>query len=192
MTRSLEPPGAAGAAPRRERPSDRAATPPVPVAPARQTRRAPRCRCSRRSRRRKKSAAVIGPLRRIGGADASSSHVPAAQPAASYLVADRTALSWLLTTDHKRIGVLYLFTVSFFLALGGVFALALRLEHLTPGPGLMTAMTYDRLFTLHGVTMVWLFMIPSIPAAFGNFFLPIMIGAKDVAFPRLNLLSYWI
>jgi cytochrome c oxidase subunit 1 len=110
----------------------------------------------------------------------------------SYLSIDSTVRSWLLTTDHKRIGVLYLFTVSFFLALGGSFALALRVEHLGPGPTVMTAMTYDRLFTLHGVTMVWLFMIPSIPAAFGNFFLPIMIGAKDVAFPRLNLLSYWI
>jgi cytochrome c oxidase subunit 1 len=110
----------------------------------------------------------------------------------SYLVAGRSVRSWLLTTDHKRIGVLYLFTTSFFLALGGAFALVLRIEHLTPGPGVMTAMTYNRLFTLHGVTMVWLFMIPSIPAAFGNFFLPIMLGAKDVAFPKLNLLSYWI
>jgi cytochrome c oxidase subunit I len=117
---------------------------------------------------------------------------PAAQPETSYLAIERTVWSWLSTTDHKRIGVLYLFTTSFFLALGGVFALVLRLEHLTPGPGLMTAMNYNRLFTLHGVTMVWLFMIPSIPAAFGNFFLPIMMGAKDVAFPRLNLLSYWV
>ncbi len=73
--------------------------------------------------------------------------------------------SWLVTTDHKRIGVLYLFSVLFFLFLGGVFALLLRLEHLTPGPTIMTAMTYNRLFTLHGVTMVWLFAIPSIPAA---------------------------
>src|SRR6185369_9284853 len=70
--------------------------------------------------------------------------------------------------------------------------LAVRLEHLTPGPGVMTAMTYNRLFSLHGITMVWLFMIPSIPAAFGNFFLPIIVGAKDVAFPRLNLASYYI
>src|SRR5256885_2331955 len=76
--------------------------------------------------------------------------------------------------------------------LGGLFATILRLEHLTPGPTLMTPMTYNRLFTLHGVTMVWLFMIPSIPAAFGNFFLPIMLGAKEIAFPRLNLLGYWV
>jgi cytochrome c oxidase subunit 1 len=110
----------------------------------------------------------------------------------SYLTVARTVGSWLVTTDHKRIGVLYLFSVLFFLFLGGVFALLLRIEHLTPGPTIMTAMTYNRLFTLHGVTMVWLFMIPSIPAAFGNFMLPIMIGAKDVAFPRLNLISYYL
>src|SRR4029078_6189401 len=78
------------------------------------------------------------------------------------------------------------------LALGGFFAMALRLEHLTPRPTVMTAMTYNRMFTLHGVVMVWLFMIPSIPSSFGNFLLPIMLGAKDVAFPRLNLFSYYL
>ena len=118
---------------------------------------------------------------------------PRARPAEeSYLTIARTVGSWLVTVDHKRIGILYLITVLFFLLVGGIFALAVRLEHLTPGPTIMTAMTYNRMFTLHGVTMVWLFMIPSIPASFGNFFLPIMIGAKDVAFPRLNLISYYI
>jgi cytochrome c oxidase subunit I len=111
---------------------------------------------------------------------------------ADYLVAGRTVKSWLTTTDHKRIGILYLVTVLLMLALGGAFALLLRIEHLTPGPTIVTAYSYNRLFTLHGITMVWLFMIPSIPAAFGNFLLPIMIGAKDVAFPRLNLASYYI
>jgi cytochrome c oxidase subunit I len=110
----------------------------------------------------------------------------------SYLTIARTVQSWLVTTDHKRIGVLYLFSVLFFLALGGAFAILIRIEHFTPGPTIMDATTYNRLFTLHGVIMVWLFMIPSIPAAFGNFFLPIQIGAKDVAFPRLNLISYYI
>ena len=100
--------------------------------------------------------------------------------------------SWVLTTDHKRIGVIYLFTLLVMLALGGFFAMAIRLEHLTPGPTLMTAMTYNRFFTLHGVIMVWLFMIPSIPSSFGNYMLPIMLGAKDVAFPRLNLFSYYL
>jgi cytochrome c oxidase subunit 1 len=110
----------------------------------------------------------------------------------TYLNIAYTVKSWVLTTDHKRIGILYLVTTIFALMLGGVFALALRTEHLTPGPTIMDAYTYNRMFTMHGIVMVWLFMIPSIPAAFGNFLLPIMIGAKDVAFPRLNLLSYYI
>jgi cytochrome c oxidase subunit 1 len=116
--------------------------------------------------------------------------VPA--PPASYATEQQTIRSWLLSTDHKRIGVLYFVATSLALALGGSFALLLRIEHLTPGPTIMTALTYNRLFTLHGVTMVWLFMIPSIPATFGNFLLPMQIGARDVAFPRLNLLSFWI
>lgn len=111
---------------------------------------------------------------------------------ADYLGTATTIRSWLLTTDHKRIGLLYLGAVATFLALGGFFAMAMRLEHLTPNKTIMTAMTYNRAFTLHGVVMVWLFMIPSIPSTFGNFLLPIMVGAKDVAFPRLNLLSFYI
>ncbi len=110
----------------------------------------------------------------------------------NYLNAAFTVRSWLLTTDHKRIGVMYFVTTVIFLALGGAFALALRMEHLTPTRTFMDAYTYNRLFTMHGIVMVWLFMIPSIPAAFGNFLLPLMLGAKDVAFPRLNLLSYYI
>jgi cytochrome c oxidase subunit 1 len=110
----------------------------------------------------------------------------------SYLNAAHTVRSWVLTTDHKRIGVMYLVSTILALGLGGAFALVLRTEHLTPGPTIIDAQTYDRMFTMHGVAMVWLFMIPSIPAAFGNFLLPIMLGAKDVAFPRLNLLSYYI
>ena len=110
----------------------------------------------------------------------------------SYATSETTLRSWLLTTDHKRIGILFLGAVTLFLLLGGVFALILRTEHLTPDPTLVDAMTYNRLFTLHGVIMVWLFMIPSIPTVFGNFFLPIMIGAKEVAFPRLNLASFYI
>src|SRR5262249_23270945 len=110
----------------------------------------------------------------------------------TYLTVTKTVWSWVATTDHKRIGLLYLFSTVIALAVGGVFALALRTEHLTPGPTIMDASTYNRMFTLHGVIMVWLFMIPAIPSIFGNFFLPIMIGAKDVAFPRLNLLSYYI
>ncbi len=110
----------------------------------------------------------------------------------TYLGAETTIRSWLLTTDHKRIGVLYLVSLLFTVALGGFFAMAIRIEHLTPHRTVMSAMTYNRFFTLHGVIMVWLFLIPSIPSSFGNFVLPIMVGAKDVAFPRLNLLSWYI
>lgn len=110
----------------------------------------------------------------------------------TYLGVETTIRSWLLTTDHKRIGVLYLVSLLFMLALGGFFAMALRIEHLSPHRTVMSAMTYNRFFTLHGVIMVWLFLIPSIPSSLGNFLLPLMLGAKDVAFPRLNLLSWYL
>ena len=110
----------------------------------------------------------------------------------SYLTSERGVLSWLTTLDHKRIGILYLVSVLVFLALGGTFAMIMRIELIAPGQTIVSSETYNRLFTLHGVVMVWLFMIPSIPAAFGNFFLPIMIGAEEVAFPRLNLASWYI
>ncbi len=110
----------------------------------------------------------------------------------TYLNVAHTVKSWALTTDHKRIGVLYLFTTVLMLALGGAFALVMRTHLLTPSGALLDSYTYNRTFTMHGIVMVWLFMIPSIPAAFGNFLIPLMIGAKDVAFPRLNLLSYYI
>jgi cytochrome c oxidase subunit I len=116
----------------------------------------------------------------------------AEQPEPDYLTAGRGLRSWLLTTDHKRIGLMFYAVILFMLLLGGVFALFIRLELLTPDKTIMTAGTYNRLFTLHGVTMVWLFMIPSIPNAFGNFVLPIMLGAKDLAFPRLNLASFYV
>jgi len=99
---------------------------------------------------------------------------------------------WLLTTDHKRIGILFFFGTTLALILGGTFALVLRLELLTPDKTLVDAHTYNQLFTHHGVVMVWMFLIPSIPGVFGNFFVPIMIGAKDVAFPRLNLASFYV
>src|SRR5205823_3758677 len=92
----------------------------------------------------------------------------------------------------NRISVMFLVLVLIAFLLGGIFAMILRLELLTPGPTAISAMTYNRMFTLHGVVMVWLFMIPAIPSVFGNFFLPIMIGAKDVAFPRLNLASLYL
>ena len=100
--------------------------------------------------------------------------------------------SWLLTTDHKRIGLLYMVSLTLMFFVGGFMAVLMRLELLTPQGDLVTSDTYNKLFTLHGVIMVWFFLIPSIPSVMGNFILPLMIGAKDVAFPRLNLLSWYI
>jgi cytochrome c oxidase subunit 1 len=109
-----------------------------------------------------------------------------------YLNESRGLRSWLFTLDHKRIGVLYFWSTLAAFFLGGVFAMLIRLELLTPKQTLMTADTYNKVFTLHGAIMIFLFIIPSIPAAFGNFVLPLMLGAKDVAFPRLNLASYYV
>ena len=100
--------------------------------------------------------------------------------------------SWLLTTDHKRIGLLYMVSLTLMFFVGGFMAVLMRLELLTPAGDLVTSDTYNKLFTLHGVIMVWFFLIPSIPSVMGNFILPLMIGAKDVAFPKLNLLSWYI
>ncbi|MBC7793401.1 MAG: cbb3-type cytochrome c oxidase subunit I, partial [Clostridia bacterium] len=122
----------------------------------------------------------------------NSAQLPLLADTPDYLRHDKTIRSWLTTTDHKRIAVLFFVGVSLSLLLGGAFAMLIRIEHLTPGPTIMGPLAYNRSFTLHGVIMVWLFMIPSIPNVFGNFFLPIMIGAKDVAFPRLNLTSFYL
>ncbi|MEO8658646.1 MAG: cytochrome c oxidase subunit I [Bryobacteraceae bacterium] len=100
--------------------------------------------------------------------------------------------SWVFTVDHKRIGIMYLALVLFSFFLGGIFALLVRIELLTPKETIMTAEQYNHAFTLHGAIMVFLFIIPSIPAALGNFVLPLMLGAKDVAFPKLNLASLWL
>lgn len=99
---------------------------------------------------------------------------------------------WLLTTDHKRIAVMYLIALVVFYSAGVTLGVLMRLELLFPGPTIVSAQTYNQLFTLHGVIMIFLFVIPGLPAVFGNFFLPILIGAKDVAFPRLNLLSWYL
>src|SRR5213594_1737524 len=109
-----------------------------------------------------------------------------------YLNVSYGVKSWLLTTDHKRIAWLYLLSVTFFFFVGGLFATLLRLELLTPQGDLVQAETYNKLFTMHGVTMIFFFLIPSIPAVLGNFLIPMMIGARDLAFPRLNLASWYI
>jgi cytochrome c oxidase subunit 1 len=111
---------------------------------------------------------------------------------ASYLTCERGLPSWLTTTDHKRIGVMFLIATTLALMLGGGVALLMRIHLLRPEGALVDFSTYNRFFTTHGVIMVWLFMIPSIPSVFGNFIVPIMLGARDVAFPRLNLASFYV
>src|ERR1051325_4536240 len=110
----------------------------------------------------------------------------------NYLNARYGIKSWLLTKDHKRIALLYLGSVTIFFMLGGLYALAIRLELLTPQGDLVESNTYNKIFTQHGILMVFFFLIPAIPAVLGNFLVPIMIGAKDLAFPKINLLSWYI
>ncbi len=130
------------------------------------------------------SEAITAPVAgvRVDGAAASD----------NYLEHGRGILSWLFTLDHKRIGVMYLIAILASFFLGGIFAMLVRTELFTPGQTIMTADTYNKMFTLHGAVMIFLFIIPGIPATLGNFVLPLMLGAKDVALPRLNLASFWL
>src|SRR5258705_5462699 len=109
----------------------------------------------------------------------------------NYLNVEYGWRSWLLTTDHKRIALLYLFSITAFFFVGGAFAVGMRMNLLTPN-GIFSHDTYNRLFTMHGIIMVFFFLVPSIPATLGNFLVPIMIGARDLAFPKLNLASWYI
>jgi cytochrome c oxidase subunit 1 len=113
-------------------------------------------------------------------------------PRQHYLNESYGIKSWLFTTDHKRIALLYLVSITAMFFVGGFFALLVRLELLTPPGDLVQAETYNKLFSMHGITMVWFFLIPSIPTVLGNFLIPMMIGAKDLAFPRLNLTSWYL
>ena len=122
----------------------------------------------------------------------SSASAPAEEPKQNYLTNGTTVKSWLLTIDHKRIALLYMFSITAFFFLGGAAATLMRLELATPAGDLLRSDMYNRMFTLHGIVMVFFFMVPSIPAVLGNFLLPIMIGARDLAFPRINLLSWYI
>jgi len=110
----------------------------------------------------------------------------------SYLGGDTRLRAWLTSHDHKRIGILYALAITTFFFIGGAAAVLIRLQLATPTGNLVTAETYNKAFTLHGVIMVWFFLIPSIPATLGNFLLPLMIGARDLAFPRLNLWSWYV
>lgn len=110
----------------------------------------------------------------------------------NYLQAKKGIFSWIFSVDHKRIALLYLYSIVTFFLVGVTLGVLMRLELLNPGKDIMEAQTYNQVFTMHGVIMIFLFIIPSIPAIFGNFFLPIMLGTDDVSFPKLNLLSWWI
>ncbi len=114
------------------------------------------------------------------------------EPRVNYLNCDYSLKSWLLTTDHKRIGIMFLISITFFFVLGGVYAGLIRLSLLSPSGSLVSAQSYNKLFTMHGLIMIFFFLIPSIPAVLGNFLIPIMIGARDLAFPRLNLASWYV
>jgi cytochrome c oxidase subunit 1 len=121
-----------------------------------------------------------------------SAHIEPPEPHDNYLTASYGVKSWLLTTDHKRIALLFLVSITLMFFLGGAAATIVRLELFTPEGDVTQAETYNKLFTAHGVVMVWFFLVPSIPTVFGNFFLPMMIGAKDLAFPRINLMSWYL
>ena len=110
----------------------------------------------------------------------------------NYINTNYSVISWLFTTDHKRIAILYLFSVTLFFFLGGAAAVIFRLELMTPQADLVESETYNKLFTLHGIIMIFFYLIPAIPSVLGNFLVPIMIGARDLAFPRLNLLSWYL
>ncbi len=117
---------------------------------------------------------------------------PVEEPQIHYLNAEKGLWSWLSTVDHKRIGLMYLAAIAVFFLIGGTLAVLLRTELLTPAKTFMDADTYNQIFTLHGAIMIFFFLVPSVPAVLGNFILPIQLGAKDVAFPRLNLASFYI
>jgi cytochrome c oxidase subunit 1 len=122
----------------------------------------------------------------------TASGAEAPKEALNYLNHESGIWSWLTTVDHKRIGVMYAWAVAFFFLVGGLLALAVRMELFGPGETIMGADAYNQTFTLHGIIMIFLFLVPAAPAVLGNFVLPIQIGAKDVAFPRLNLASWYI
>ncbi|MCE2938391.1 MAG: cbb3-type cytochrome c oxidase subunit I, partial [Fimbriimonadaceae bacterium] len=115
-----------------------------------------------------------------------------AAPKKNYLNADHTIKSWLLTGDHKRIAVLYLISVTFFFFLGGLAAAFIRAELTSPMGTLLNSETYNKMFSAHGIIMIFFFLVAAIPAVLGNFLIPLMIGARDLAFPRLNLASWYV
>src|ERR1019366_5409663 len=122
----------------------------------------------------------------------AGSHDGPPESGVNYLNASYGIKSWLLTTDHKRIGLMYLVSITVMFAIGGTAAVLMRLHLIEPQGALVEPETYNKLFSIHGIIMVFFFLVPSIPATLGNFLIPLMIGAPDVAFPKLNLMSWYI
>src|SRR5579864_2982928 len=122
----------------------------------------------------------------------STAQEMSAESGVNYLNATYGIKSWLLTLDHKRIGLLYLGTITLMFVVGGVAAVLMRFNLIEPQGALVEPDTYNKLFSIHGIIMVFFFLVPSIPATLGNFLIPLMIGARDVAFPKLNLMSWYI
>ncbi len=118
--------------------------------------------------------------------------IPQSRAYVNFYQEKRGFLSWLVTEDHKRIALLYFWAISVFFVVAFILGLTMRLELIAPGKTLLDPQTYNEVFTLHGVIMIFLFIIPGIPAIFGNFVLPMLIGAPDVAFPKLNLVSWYL
>src|ERR1700689_4236345 len=113
-------------------------------------------------------------------------------PKVNFITKENGILSWLLTGDHKRIAIMYLISITFFFFIGGALAGLIRLELLTPQADLMATDTYNKVFTMHGIIMIFFFLVPSVPATIGNFLIPMMVGAKDLALPKINLLSWYL
>jgi len=113
-------------------------------------------------------------------------------PKMNFITKEKGLLSWLLTGDHKRIAMLYLVSITFFFFIGGALAGLIRLELLTPQSDLMATDTYNKVFSMHGIIMIFFFLVPSVPATIGNFLMPMMVGAKDLALPKINLLSWYL
>ncbi len=122
----------------------------------------------------------------------AASTEPLVETTTNYLNAEHSVKSWLLTTDHKRIALLYLVSITSMFALGGLFAMLIRIELITPQGDLLSSDSYNRAFSMHGIIMIFFFLVPSIPATLGNFLVPMMVGARDLAFPRVNLLSWYL
>ena len=122
----------------------------------------------------------------------AASTEPLVERTTNYLNAEHSVKSWLLTTDHKRIALLYLVSITLMFALGGLFAMLIRIELITPQGDLLSSDSYNRAFSMHGIIMIFFFLVPSIPATLGNFLVPMMVGARDLAFPRINLLSWYL